>query len=53
MRIKPMVGQEVTWYFTAVLDLFGFLPLFGVFVHPVGRQILDPHVGGPRCGVMF
>ena len=28
MRIKPMVGYEVTWYFTAVLDLFGFLLLF-------------------------
>ena len=41
MRIKPMVGDEVTWYLTTLLDRFGFLPLFGVFVHPVGRTKSD------------
>ena len=41
MRIKPMVGDEVTWYLAALLDRFGFLPLFWVFVHPVGRTKSD------------
>jgi len=54
MRIKPMVGDEVTWYFTAVLDLFGFLPFFE-FLYGKNKigQIFDPHVGGPCCGAMF
>ena len=54
MRIKRMVGDEVTLYFTALLDLFGFLPFFE-FLYGKNKipQILDPHVGGPCCGVMF
>ena len=38
MRIEPMVGDEVTWYLTAVLDLFGFLPFFEFLYTPWEEQ---------------
>ena len=37
MRIERMVGQEVTWYFTAVLDLFGS-PAVWRFCTPRGKN---------------
>ena len=54
MRIERMVGDEVTWYLTTLLDRFGFLPFFE-FLYGKNKigQIFDPHVGGPCWGVMF
>ena len=38
MRIERMVGDEVTLYFTALLERFGFLPMFEFLYAPWEEQ---------------